>query len=83
MTTAIGLIDLFTKSQVLAQADLVIDWENLPTYNTIMSVAAGAGLIFLVRLARELMTAPTKISSEGYAWLLVSSVQFSPSPDCT
>ena len=67
MNAAIELIDFSSKWQVLAQADLVIDWENLPTYNTIMSVAAGAGLILLVRLARELMSAPTEISSEGYA----------------
>ena len=52
---------------VLAQADLVIDWENLPTYNTVMSLAAGAGLVLLVRLARDLLTAPADTSSDGYA----------------
>ena len=33
---------------------LVIDWTQMPTYNTIMSVAAGAGLISLVLFAREI-----------------------------
>jgi uncharacterized membrane protein len=32
---------------------LVIDWTQMPTYNTIMSVAAGAGLLMLVLFARE------------------------------
>jgi hypothetical protein len=34
---------------------LIIDWTQMPTYNTIMSVAAGAALISLVRFARALM----------------------------
>lgn len=34
---------------------LVIDWTQMPTYNTIMSVAAGAALISLVYFGRELM----------------------------
>lgn len=61
------MFDLTTTIQVLAQAELVIDWENLPTYNTIMSLAAGAGLILLVRLARDVLREPSRISAEGYA----------------
>lgn len=37
-----------------AQQGLVIDWTQMPTYNTIMAVAAGAGLLTLVYFAREL-----------------------------
>ncbi|HEV2643473.1 MAG TPA: DUF981 family protein, partial [Candidatus Elarobacter sp.] len=33
---------------------LVIDWTQMPTYNTIMAVAAGAALMSLVHFAREL-----------------------------
>lgn len=33
---------------------LVIDWTQMPTYNTIMSVMAGAGLLTLVWFGREL-----------------------------
>lgn len=61
------MFDTTTILPVLAQGDLVIDWENLPTYNTIMSLAAGAGLILLVRLARDLLAAPAETSAEGYA----------------
>ncbi|MGE4164298.1 MAG: DUF981 family protein [Vicinamibacterales bacterium] len=53
-------------STLLAQSELVIDWENLPTYNTIMAVAAGAALITLVRLGRELHREPGAVSVDGY-----------------
>lgn len=33
---------------------LVIDWTQMPTYNTIMAVTVGAGLLFLVQLGRAL-----------------------------
>lgn len=33
---------------------LFIDWTQMPTYNTIMSVAAGAALMTLIRFARAL-----------------------------
>lgn len=56
-----------TTIGILAQSGLVIDWENLPTYNTIMAVAAGAGLVLLVHLARDLLTEPAQTSSDGYA----------------
>jgi uncharacterized membrane protein len=49
-----------------AQEGLKIDWANMPTYNTIMAVAVGAGLIGLVMFGRQLLTAPDKVSSEGW-----------------
>ncbi len=33
---------------------LIIDWAQMPTYNTIMSIAAGAGLMSCVSFARAL-----------------------------
>ena len=45
---------------------LVIDWTQMPTYNTIMAVAAGAGLLSLVLFARRLM-AGTEVEFRGYA----------------
>lgn len=33
----------------------MINSENLPTYYTIMAVAAGAGLVMVVRLGRSLL----------------------------
>ncbi|WP_219966457.1 DUF981 family protein [Deinococcus irradiatisoli] len=37
-----------------APGSLVIDWTQMTTYNTIMSVAAGAALLSLVSLGRHL-----------------------------
>src|SRR5690625_4283415 len=37
---------------------LKIDWAQMPTYNTIMAVAAGVGLLSLVLAARELINKP-------------------------
>ncbi|MCS4277539.1 putative membrane protein [Mycetocola sp. BIGb0189] len=51
---------------------LVIDWTQMPTYNTIMSIAAGAGLLLLVLLARELRKKDTEFVPEG--WALASGV---------
>lgn len=51
----------------LAQEGLKIDWANMPTYNTIMSIAAGAGLLGIVVLVRQLMTRPTEVSAEGWS----------------
>lgn len=45
---------------------LVIDWTQMPTYNTIMSLAAGAALLSLVSLGREIQTRKT-IHPEGWA----------------
>lgn len=46
---------------------LVIDWAQMPTYNTIMSVAAGAGLLLVVGLARAVLRRPTEVAVEGWA----------------
>ncbi|WP_456697964.1 DUF981 family protein [Aeromicrobium sp. P5_D10] len=51
----------------LAQEGLKIDWATMPTYNTIMSIAAGAGLLGIVLLARQLMTKPSDVSAEGWS----------------
>lgn len=45
---------------------LTIDWTQMPTYNTIMSVAAGAGLISVVFLGRALKRGK-RVSYEGQA----------------
>jgi uncharacterized membrane protein len=50
---------------------LVIDWTQMPTYNTIMSVAAGAGLILLVLLGRS---AQTEGRFAADSWALASGV---------
>ncbi|WP_300682108.1 DUF981 family protein [Nocardioides sp.] len=39
----------------------------MPTYNTIMAVAVGAGLLGLVMLGRQLRRDPADVSAEGYA----------------
>lgn len=55
-----------TTSQV-AQEGLKIDWANMPTYNTIMSLAAGAGLLGIVILIKQMMSKPTEVSAEGWS----------------
>lgn len=45
---------------------LVIDWTQMPTYNTIMAVAAGAGLIFMYMLGRALVR-DRDFKAEGWA----------------
>jgi uncharacterized membrane protein len=45
---------------------LVIDWTQMPTYNTIMSVAAGAGLLMLVMFSSQLV-ADRDIDLESWA----------------
>ncbi|AXT85054.1 hypothetical protein C6I20_07545 [Aeromicrobium sp. A1-2] len=39
----------------------------MPTYNTIMSIAAGAGLLGIVILVKQLMTKPSDVSAEGWS----------------
>lgn len=51
----------------LLESDLKIDWANMPTYNTIMSVAVGAGLIGLVMFGHGLRKRPELLSAEGWA----------------
>lgn len=50
-----------------SQGGLTIDWAAMPTYNTIMSVAVGAGLVGLVLLGRDLRRDPGSVSHEGWA----------------
>lgn len=49
-----------------ADAGLKIDWTRMPTYNTIMAVAAGAGLLLVVALGQRLLT-HHRIVPEGWA----------------
>lgn len=51
----------------IAQDGLTIDWATMPTYNTIMSLAAGAGLLALVIMIRLVMTKPAEVSTEGWS----------------
>src|SRR5690625_2017619 len=53
----------------LAQSDdgLKIDWAEMPTYNTIMAVAAGVALVGLVLFARELLKDPAGANTDGWA----------------
>jgi uncharacterized membrane protein len=51
----------------LAHEGLKIDWANMPTYNTIMSIAAGAGLLGIVLLARQVLKDPKEVSAEGWS----------------
>lgn len=48
------------------EGGLSIDWTQMPTYNTIMAVAAGAGLIFMVMLGRALVR-DERFKPEGWA----------------
>ncbi|GAA2084897.1 DUF981 domain-containing protein [Streptomyces albiaxialis] len=51
----------------LAAPGLKIDWTKMPTYNTLMSVAAGAGLLLVVALGRQLLARERKIVPESWA----------------
>jgi hypothetical protein len=51
--------------QTLADAALKIDWTKVPTYNTIMSLAVGCGLLLLVALGCELLRG-RELSTDGY-----------------
>ncbi|MYW01912.1 DUF981 domain-containing protein [Streptomyces sp. SID3343] len=51
----------------LAASGLKIDWAQMPTYNTIMSVAAGAGLLLVVALGWQLLSPGRKIAPEAWA----------------
>ncbi|WP_406381505.1 DUF981 family protein [Streptomyces sp. NBC_01618] len=53
---------------LLAASGLKIDWAKMPTYNTIMAVAAGAGLLLVVALGRLLLASDRTITAEG--WVL-------------
>ncbi|MHA2789472.1 DUF981 domain-containing protein [Corynebacterium sp. S7] len=44
-----------------------IAWETLPTYNTIMSIAVGAGLVALVLFNRAIQKEGKEVSLDGWA----------------
>src|SRR4051794_14168091 len=52
---------------LMAAGKLVIDWTQMPTYNTIMSVAAGAGLISIVYFAREMIRGGSDVPLDGWS----------------
>ena len=43
-----------------------LDWIHIPMYNTLMSVAAGVGLLLLVMFGRDILNR-RKFSAEGYS----------------
>lgn len=47
-------------------ADLKINWAQMPTYNTIMAVAAGAGLLLVVSLG-YLLVRGRRVTPDGWA----------------
>ncbi|MFB8764616.1 DUF981 family protein [Nocardiopsis alba] len=48
------------------EGGLRIDWATMPTYNTVMALAAGAGLILVVALGRALLQG-RRIVPDGWA----------------
>lgn len=50
-----------------AGPELRIDWARMPTYNTIMAVAAGTGLILVVALGRRLLHPQERVETSGWA----------------
>lgn len=51
----------------MVTAQLRIDWAEMPTYNTVMAVAAGAGLILVAGLIRRVQTPKSEIVPEAWA----------------
>ncbi len=51
---------------LFATGGLVIDWTEMPTYNTIMAVAAGAGMLSIVVLGYRLVGSKP-VRFDGYA----------------
>jgi uncharacterized membrane protein len=49
------------------QPDLKIDWTRMPTYNTIMAVAAGVGLVLVVCFGRKLLRGDPMEHVDGWA----------------
>lgn len=52
---------------VQAAPELKIDWARMPTYNTIMAVAAGVGLLLVVALGRRLLRGQVPDHFDGWA----------------
>src|SRR5699024_11028455 len=63
--SAVCMRDFFTGES----SPGMIDWTTMPTYNTIMSLAAGAGLLALVLFVRDLLRphAEDPVSTDGWA----------------
>lgn len=53
-------------SETLTQQALKINWAEMPTYNTIMALAAGSGLLLIVALGWQMLT-DRPIAAEGWA----------------
>ncbi|WP_413513560.1 DUF981 family protein [Myroides odoratus] len=45
---------------------LIIDWQQMPTYNTVMAVATGAALLSLAAIGKSLLY-NTKVNPKGWA----------------
>jgi len=45
---------------------LIIDWQHMPTYNTVMAVATGAALLSLAAIGKSLIH-NTKVNPKGWA----------------
>lgn len=45
---------------------LIIDWQQMPTYNTVMAVASGAALLSLATISKNLIH-NTKVNPKGWA----------------
>ncbi|MGW0478674.1 DUF981 family protein [Nonomuraea sp. NPDC003214] len=52
---------------LLVQPELKIDWTKMPTYNTIMAVAAGVGLVLVVWFGRKLLRGDPMEHVDGWA----------------
>lgn len=46
---------------------LKIDWAAMPTYNTVIAVAVGSGLLLVVALGRQLLASGRSVVPEGWA----------------
>ncbi|WP_327367485.1 DUF981 family protein [Streptomyces sp. NBC_01217] len=51
----------------LAAPGLKIDWTGLTLYNTIISLSAGAGLLLVVALGRQLLASGRTVTPDGWA----------------
>ncbi|WP_236004080.1 DUF981 domain-containing protein [Nonomuraea antri] len=49
------------------QPELKIDWTKMPTYNTIMAVAAGVGLLLVVSFGRRVLRGDSLEHVDGWA----------------
>ncbi|MFC6935228.1 hypothetical protein ACFQHO_36195 [Actinomadura yumaensis] len=59
---------MWTTAHLAADAPLKINWAEMPTYNTIMAVAAGAGLLLTVELGRRLVAPARSCTPRAGRW---------------